>query len=339
MKSFSKILICAALIIVFAAQLFFLFKIKYNNQSLSLSDFNLYNIGNLLNLIVIVVLIIGIAVYSLQKRNKISVSRVMTFTAIITILLAAAYYSTTINLPFQKFYYLGQFGNKLFIGLLFFLYLYLLIAFSSYIWLSVFGRNTMLILRSLLNSILILFILLLFAFYHVNVSDPQIDNEILDPDEKNIAVVLGAAVWSNNQPSPILAARVDKAIQLLDSGIVGRIQFTGSNAPGEISEAEAAYYYALTRGGDSSKLLIESKTTSTYEQIQFIRKKLMPKETINNVIIVSDNFHLVRIEECSKFNNIRIYAVASDLKLNFEKEIYNRLRESIGVLFFWFFAI
>lgn len=339
MKSFTKILICAALVLAFGAHLIFLYKIKYNNQLLSLSDYNLYNIGNLLNLIIIIVLVIGISVYSFQKKNKIPISRLMLFTALLTILLSAAYYSTTIKLPFQKFYYLGQFGNKLFIGLLFFLYLYFLIAFSSYIWLSIFGRNTMLLIRSLFNSILVLFILLLFAFYHVNISDPQIDNEILNPDEQNIAVVLGAAVWSNNQPSPILAARVDKAIQLLENGIVGRIQFTGSNAPGELSEAEAAYNYAMNRGADSSKLLIETKTTSTYEQIQYIRIKLMQKESVKNVIIVSDNFHLVRIEECSKFNNIKIYAVASDLKLNFDKEIYNRLRESVGLLFFWFFAI
>lgn len=339
MKRFTKIIICAALICTLIFQLIFLYNIKYTNQSLPVSEFRIYNIGNLLNLIVVFILLLGIAVYALQRKNKVTLSGLIIFTSITTIILAGAYYSTKVNLPFQKFYYFGQFGNKLFIGFLFLLYLNLLITFSSYIWLSLFGRNSFLLIRSFLSSWVILFILLLFAFYHVNVSDPQIDNKMLDPNDKNIAVVLGAAVWSQNKPSPILAARVDKAIQLLDSNLVGRIQLTGSNAPGELSEALVAYNYALSRGVDSSRIFMESKTISTYEQIHFIRAKLMPEKSVKNVIVVSDNFHLVRIEECSIFNNMKIYAVASDLKLNFEKEIYNRLRESIGLFFFWFFAV
>jgi vancomycin permeability regulator SanA len=339
MKKFTKIIICAALICTLIFQLIFLYNIKYTNQSLPVSEFRIYNIGNLLNLIVVFILVLGIAVYALQRKNKVTLSGLIIFTSITTIILAGAYYSTKVNLPFQKFYYFGQFGNKLFIGFLFVLYINLLLTFSSYIWLSLFGRNSFLLIRSFLSSWVILFILLLFAFYHVNVSDPQIDNKMLDPDDKNIAVVLGAAVWSQNKPSPILAARVDKAIQLLDSNLVGRIQLTGSNAPGELSEALVAYNYALSRGVDSSRIFMESKTISTYEQIHFIRAKLMPEKSVKNVIVVSDNFHLVRIEECSIFNNMKIYAVASDLKLNFEKEIYNRLRESIGLFFFWFFAV
>jgi vancomycin permeability regulator SanA len=65
----------------------------------------------------------------------------------------------------------------------------------------------------------------------------------------------------------------------------------------------------------------------------------MPQETVNKIIIVSDKYHLVRIEEISKFNNLNISAVPSDLRLSVESDMYYRLRESIGLLFFWFFAI
>lgn len=339
MKSFTKVIICAALILTLIFQLVFLYNIKYSNQSLPISEFRLYNIGNLLNLIITIILFLGIAVFAIQKKHKLSLNGIVTFTAVSTVLLAGAYYSTKVELPFQKYYYFGQFGNKLFIGFLFLLYIYLLFTFSAYIWLSIFGRNSFVLVRSFLSSFVILFILILFAFYYVNVSDPQIDNKMLDPDDKNIAVVLGAAVWSQNRPSPILAARVEKAVRLLDSDIVDRIQLTGSNAPGELSEALVAYNYALSRGVDSSKIMMESNTTSTYEQIHFIRTRLMPENNVKNVIVVSDNFHLVRIEECSIFNNMKIYAVASDIKLNFNTEIYNRVRESIALFFFWFFAI
>ena len=59
---------------------------------------------------------------------------------------------------------------------------------------------------------------------------------ILNKSKKNIAVVLGAAVWSGNIPSPTLSSRVDKALELLEQGFVGKIVFTGGKAPGELPE-------------------------------------------------------------------------------------------------------
>lgn len=339
MKKASKIIISAILIIVLIFQLAFLYYVKYKNQGLLLSEFSLSNIGNLFNLLTFLVIIFGLIVHAFQKANGTKLTWAVIFTSILTIILSAAYYSTLISLPFQKIYLLGQNGNKLFIGLLFIVYLLLSITFASYIWLTIFGRNSLNLLRSSLNSVIVIFLAILFSFYYVSVSDPQIDNNKLVGNESNVAVVLGAAVWSRNQPSPILAARVEKALQLLDSSLVGKIYFTGSNAPGELSEAEVAFNYALYLEADTSKLLFEKKTISTNEQIHFIRKGLLPKQNVNEVIIVSDEFHLVRIEEISKFNNIKIYAVPSDLTLSFESDLYNRLRESIGLIFFWFFAI
>lgn len=339
MKSSKKILISAVISIILVLQLIFLYFVKYNNQHLTLSDFNLSNIGNVLNLSATVILIAGILIFSAQRKNKLNIKVLVVFSLLSSLLVFGAFLSTVLSLPFQKVYFLGQQGNKLFTGSLFVLYLITTLMLISIIWLSVFGVNSFLFLRAFVLCGVILFMLILFAFYYVSVSDPKIDNEKITENKKNIAVVLGAAVWSKNKPSPILAARVDKSLQLLENGLVGKIQLTGSNAPGELTEAEVAYNYAISKNSDSTKLIIENKTTSTNEQIIFIRENLLSKENINQVIVVSDNFHLVRIDEISRFNNIKIYAVPSDLKLSFETDIYNRLRESIGLFFFWFFAI
>jgi vancomycin permeability regulator SanA len=338
-KKKNKIIPSAIVIIVFVFQLLFLYYVKYNNQKLSVDELSLLNIGNILNLFSILVIILGIVVYTFQRVNQTSLLSILTWTSLITLILAAAYYSTIISLPFKSLYFLGQNGNKLFVGLLFAFYLLLSFGFASYIWLGIFGRHNLRLLRSILNSLLISFALLIFSFYYVIVSDPRIDDKELLKNKNNVAVVLGAAVWSKNVPSPILAYRVDKALHLLEQKIVGKIQLTGGNAPGELSEAEVAFRYAINKGADSSNFMIESKTSTTNEQIQFIRKELLPNKDINQVLIVSDKFHLVRIEEISKFNKLKIHAVSSDLKLSFESDLYNRLRESIGLLFFWFFAI
>ncbi|HSL89016.1 MAG TPA: YdcF family protein [Ignavibacteriaceae bacterium] len=339
MNKKNKIIVSLLVIVILHIKLVFLIYIKYTNQQLALSDFNFLNIGNIFSFCTFLIIIIGIIVQSLQKKSSITITNILLFTTLLIFLIAAAYYSTKIQLPFSNIYFLGQNGNKLFIGLLFALYLFFSFTFASYVWFGILQNRSFILLRSIMSSIIISFIFVLFSFYYVSASDPKIDDETFKKDENNLAVVLGAAVWSVNQPSPTLASRVDKALQLFDSSLVGRIQLTGSNAPGELSEAEVAFRYAVSRNADSSIFLIEKTTTTTNEQIQFIRQNLLPKETINKIIIVSDKYHLVRIEEISKFNNLSIYAVPSDLKLSFESDMYYRFRESIGLLFFWFFAI
>ncbi|MFN4174641.1 MAG: YdcF family protein [Parachlamydiaceae bacterium] len=86
--------------------------------------------------------------------------------------------------------------------------------------------------------------------------------------------MLGAAVWSDNKPSPILAARVDKAIDLMKNFNVEKVYFTGSNAPGELSEAEVALNYLKSKNVSADNVITETNTTSTTEQIQFIKNKM-----------------------------------------------------------------
>jgi uncharacterized SAM-binding protein YcdF (DUF218 family) len=119
---------------------------------------------------------------------------------------------------------------------------------------------------------------------------------------------------------------------------VNKIYLTGSNAPGELSEAEVALNYIKLKRKDNSEIFLEKETTSTSEQIQFIKKKIIsiPEE---NVIVISDSYHLVRVKEISKFHNIKIEVTPSDLSLSFKSALYNKIREALALTVFWFFAI
>jgi vancomycin permeability regulator SanA len=155
----------------------------------------------------------------------------------------------------------------------------------------------------------------------------------------NIAVVLGAAVWSYDKPSPTLASRIDKAAKLYRKGIVNKIQLTGSNAPGERSEAEVALGYIIQKDIDSSDILVENKTTSTTDQVRFIKNNLVAAERFDNIFIVSDKYHLGRVNEISKFYNLNVMLAASELNLSFNTMLTSRIRECIALLIFWCFAL
>ncbi len=159
------------------------------------------------------------------------------------------------------------------------------------------------------------------------------------PGTNNIGVVLGAAVWSHDQPSPIFKGRIEKANKLFRNKQIYKIQLCGGNAPGEVSEAKAAFNYAQYLGINKLSLQIEEKTSTTAEQVKFIRDNLSPNLKINRVFIISDQFHLARVMEMSKFFGVKAVGVQSDYHLNWEKLLYYRLRETIALINFWIFAL
>jgi vancomycin permeability regulator SanA len=155
----------------------------------------------------------------------------------------------------------------------------------------------------------------------------------------DLAVVLGAAVYSDNQPSPIFMQRIEKAHELLNDGKIEKILLTGSNAPGEITESESAFQYLSSLGVKSDRIILEKETTTTSEQIRYIKNRITGSTGNKGVIVISDEFHLKRVMEMCDFFDVNAYGVASGYKLNWEKLLYYRVRDSIGLLLFWLFAI
>ena len=126
---------------------------------------------------------------------------------------------------------------------------------------------------------------------------------------------------------------------MYESGKIKKIHVTGSNAPGEISEAEAARNYLIELGISKKDILFESVTSTTSEQIKFIKNELVKKQGMNKILIISDQFHLKRVLEMCRFFNVKAEGIESGYKLNWKKLLYYRLRDSIGLLLFWLFAI
>lgn len=147
-------------------------------------------------------------------------------------------------------------------------------------------------------------------------------------------------MWSGNRPSPIFLGRIDKGAKLYKQKAIKKIQLTGGNAPGEVSEAKAAFNYLIEHHKlDSNSILIEELTSTTNEQIRYIRNNFIKEESSSNFIFISDEFHLMRITEMAKFYGLKAKVVSSEYKLNFQKSLYYRVRDSIGLILFWFFAI
>ena len=302
-----------------------------------LNEFSYGNIGNILNFVIMFNLIIAVMLYLKRKR---SVKKpVIIFTFILTVTLVVSYISTLIEFPAKEVYYLNQPGDKLLDTVFFSIYLFILFTFTSYLWFKNFESKRFVVVK-ILFSVVVMFAIFLSVTYLFLITRSEKSNEWkLLKSDNNIAVVLGAAVWSDNLPSPSLSGRVDKVIELVDSAYAGKILLTGGNAPGEMSESQVAYEYAKSKGVNPKIVSQESLTTSIIEQISYIKSNLIYNKNIDEVIVVSGAYHLIRVLEICDFYNIDIKVAASKGNLEEDKILYRQLRESIALFFFFCFAL
>jgi uncharacterized SAM-binding protein YcdF (DUF218 family) len=116
-------------------------------------------------------------------------------------------------------------------------------------------------------------------------------------------VVFGTAQY-NGVPSPVLAARLDHAIELYQRELAPVIVVTGGNQPGDqFTEATAAANYLIERGVPDEDVLREVSGTSSWQSLAAAANFLDDRQ-INEVLLVSDPFH-----------SLRIRAMASELGL------------------------
>jgi uncharacterized SAM-binding protein YcdF (DUF218 family) len=107
------------------------------------------------------------------------------------------------------------------------------------------------------------------------------------------ALVLGAAQW-NGDPSPVLRARLDHALDLYRRGQVRQIILTGGVGVGDTtSEAAAGKQYLLEQGMPPDALLLEDQGTTTWESLRNA-VPLARAHRIGAVLLVSDPFHMLR---------------------------------------------
>ena len=328
----------AFVIILTIFNLFLLYYIKYSNQQLPLSDFSLTYIGNLFNLIFNLALITGLAIHILNKKSKLPSGFIYVLASLMTIFLFAAWIFSKSRFHLPDIMILNQPLNKIFVSGLFFIYQFIQFILTIEVWLSISGKSDFIFLRSLVDSVMITLLLLIFVFFYMSFSRVHAGYENFDKNGINVGVVLGAAVWTN-EPSPSLKSRVDKAFSLYKEGIIRKIQLTGGNAPGELSEAEIAYKYLKTKNIDTNDVRIEKRTTSTAEQIQFIKSNLSSNPQTGEIIVISDSYHLPRVKQIADFYHLNLEVAASKMDLKLENKIYYKVRESAAILIFWLFAI
>ncbi len=114
-----------------------------------------------------------------------------------------------------------------------------------------------------------------------------------DATSTDAIVVLGASQW-DGEPSPVLANRLDHALDLYQAGVSDRIITVGGRLPGDITtEAQAGADYLSKRGIPTTAIVAVPRGDDTISSLRAV-SRAAKKLGIDSVTVVSDRSHLAR---------------------------------------------
>jgi uncharacterized SAM-binding protein YcdF (DUF218 family) len=143
-------------------------------------------------------------------------------------------------------------------------------------------------------------------------------------------LVLGAAQY-NGRPSPVFQARLDHAIGLFHDGLAKTMVFTGGVGAGDtVSEGEVARRYAIKHDVPASAILVERDGVTSAESVG-AAAALMREKGLRSALVVSDSYHMLRLELLARRAGIRPYRApaASPIDRARRQRVRYVLRESL----------
>lgn len=109
----------------------------------------------------------------------------------------------------------------------------------------------------------------------------------------DVILVLGAAVWPGERPSPILLSRIQAGVELYHQGYADTLIFSGGLGGNPPSEAEVMRRVAVQMGVPDAAIVLEDRSHSTQENIRNTAR-IMAENGWSSALVVSDPYHLYR---------------------------------------------
>jgi uncharacterized SAM-binding protein YcdF (DUF218 family) len=113
-------------------------------------------------------------------------------------------------------------------------------------------------------------------------------------------LVLGAKAYHGSSYNPCLVSRIDHAAELYKAKYANKILVSGGfDKEDNVSEAETMKKIEVNFGVSAENILLETSSTSTYENLLF-SQKVLKSAHLNSVIIVTEPFHVTRASLVAK---------------------------------------
>lgn len=127
--------------------------------------------------------------------------------------------------------------------------------------------------------------------------------------QRPVAIIFGAQVYANGNPSAMLADRIAAGAELYRQGKVRALLLTGDNGETHYNEPEAMRRYALSLGVPSEALTLDYAGFRTYDSCYRARDIF----GVEQAILVTQAFHLDRALLICNSLGVESVGVAADV--------------------------
>lgn len=153
---------------------------------------------------------------------------------------------------------------------------------------------------------------------------------------QDYVIVLGAGLTGGEKVTPLLAKRIDRAIQFYrkqseETLSPPQLLMSGGQGPDEkVPEAQAMREYALEQGIPDEDIIMEAQSTNTLENMKF-SKEIMEREKPSgyHAIFTSNNYHIFRAGMYAEDVGLKIDGIGSKTARYYLPNAF--LREFIAV--------
>jgi len=136
-------------------------------------------------------------------------------------------------------------------------------------------------------------------------------------------LVLGAYVFPSGTVSTMLNDRLTEAYQLYEQGKADKILVSGDHGQVDYDEVNAMKKFLIDKGVPANNIFMDHAGFSTYESLYRARDIFQVKK----VIVVTQEYHLMRAVFIARELGVEAYGVPSDLRDYGEVMIQYRFRE------------
>lgn len=144
-------------------------------------------------------------------------------------------------------------------------------------------------------------------------------------------VVLGSAVWPNEQPSPSLSRRIGRGVELWQAGLAPVLVPTGGLGRFPPAEADVMARVARANGVPDAALVLEREAASTAESAARVRA-LAEAHGWRQIIVVSEPYHLRRSTLLFQAQGLGVQTACAPWGSQVWPNVYQTMREAGGII-------
>jgi len=177
--------------------------------------------------------------------------------------------------------------------------------------------------------VLSLVVIAILSFFAIQLYiDRYAQDLIVTPEtapDSDAVMVLGAFVYSNGIPSPVLQDRLLYAYELYEKGKAKKILVSGDHGTKEYDEVNAMRDFLMERGVPREDIFMDHAGFDTYDSM-YRAKEIFQIKTL---LISTQEFHMNRALYIARRMGIEAYGYPSPDKDIYNMEVLN-LRESLA---------